>query len=113
MVRKTIERRKMNARGGNGEVIFHDVVTTEELRGHGRLYSKITLRQGCSIGWHQHVTDTEPYYILKGRGIFTDNDGSRIEVGPGDVCYIELGESHSIENPFEEDLELMALIYNA
>lgn len=111
MVRKTIERSKMNARGGNGEVFFQDVLTTEELRGHGRLYSMMTLPPGSSIGVHQHVDDTEPYFILKGRGIYTDND-ARIEVGPGDVCMVELGDYHGLENPFDEDLVFMALIYN-
>ena len=50
--------------------------------------------------------------ILEGKGIFVDNDGSRSEVGPGDVCYIEVGQSHSLENPTDENLVFIALIYN-
>ena len=46
------------------------------------------------------------------RGIFVDNDGSRTEVHPGDVCVIEPGQSHSMENNTDEDFEMMALIYN-
>ena len=41
-----------------------------------------------------------------------DHDGSRIEVGPGDVCYIEVGQSHGMENNSDQDLVFMALIYN-
>ena len=56
--------------------------------------------------------NTEPYYILKGNGIFVDNDGSRTEIHPGDVCVIEVGQSHAIENPGGEPLEIMALVIN-
>ena len=65
------------------------------------------------MGWHQHVVNTEPYFILKGKGVFVDNDGTRTEVGPGDVCVIEVGQSHSLENPNDEELVFMALVYNA
>ena len=60
---------------------------------------------------HQHIVETEPYYILSGKGIFTDNDGSRTEVVPGDVCVIEVGQSHSLENPNDEPLEIIAMVY--
>ena len=76
------------------------------------MFAKIVLHPHSSIGWHQHVGNTEPYYILEGKGIFVDNDGSRSEVGPGDVCYIEVGQSHSLENPTDENLVFIALIYN-
>ncbi len=42
-----------------------------------------------------------------------DNDGTRTEVGPGDVCVIEVEQSHSLENPNDEELVFMALVYNA
>ena len=41
-----------------------------------------------------------------------DNDGSRTEVGPGDACLIEVGQSHALENNSDQDLVFMALIYN-
>ena len=31
---------------------------------------------------------------------------------PGDVCVIEVGQSHAIKNPFDEPLEFMALVIN-
>ena len=34
------------------------------------------------------------------------------EVHEGDVCVIEPGQSHSMENNTDEDFEMMALIYN-
>jgi oxalate decarboxylase/phosphoglucose isomerase-like protein (cupin superfamily) len=33
-------------------------------------------------------------------------------VGPGDVCLIEVGQFHSLENNTDEEVEFMALIYN-
>ena len=113
MVRKTMDRVVEKARGGTGEVVFHDIVTKEEMNGHGSLYSMAVLRPHSSIGYHQHVDNTEQYFILKGSGIFVDTDGSRVPVGPGDVCYIEVGQSHGLENPGDEELTFMALIYNA
>lgn len=112
MVRKTRVEVKSNLRGGNGDVEFRHILSPEELNGHGSMYAQVVLKPGCSIGWHQHVGNTEPYFILEGQGTFVDNDGSRVQVGPGDVCYIEVGESHAMENNSEDDLVFMALIYN-
>lgn len=112
MVRKTNVKVVEGLRGGNGAVEIHHIVSPEELNGHGTMYAKVVLKPGCSIGYHQHVDNTEPYYILQGKGIFVDNDMSRTEVGPGDVCWIEVGQSHAIENNSDEDLVFMALIYN-
>ena len=75
----------------------------------GCLFAILT---GASVGWHQHVHDTEPYYILKGEADFIDNDKSVTKVGPGDCCIIEVGQYHSIENNSDSDVEFMALIYN-
>lgn len=112
MVRKAQVEVKKEVRGGKGEVEFHHIVSAAELNGHGSMYAMCRLKPGSSIGWHQHVGNTEPYFILEGRGIFVDNDGSRTEVGPGDVCVIEVGQSHSMENASDSDLVMMALIYN-
>ena len=111
MVRKERLEVKEHLRGGDGEVKFYHVLGEEELNGHGRLYARLVLTPGSSIGWHQHVDETEPYYIIKGEGDFTDNDGTVTHVVPGDCCIIEVGHSHSIVNTGDEDLELMALIY--
>lgn len=112
MVRKAKTTVVEHARGGEGSVEFHHIVSAEELNGHGSLYAMAILRPHSSVGWHQHVDNTEPYFILKGKGIFVDHDGTRTEVGPGDVCVIEVGQSHSLENPYDEELVFMALVYN-
>jgi mannose-6-phosphate isomerase-like protein (cupin superfamily) len=112
MVRKARIEVKEGLRGGKGSVEFHHILSPEELNGHGRLYALIRVNPHSSIGRHQHVGDTEPYYILKGHGIFEDHDGSKTEVGPGDVCVIDFNQFHSLDNPHDEPLDMMALIYN-
>lgn len=112
MVRKANVKIVEGLRGGKGQVEIHHIVSPDELNGHGTMYAKVILKPGCSIGYHQHVDNTEPYYILQGKGTFVDNDMSVTEVGPGDVCYIEVGQSHAIENNSDEDLVFMALVYN-
>lgn len=113
MVRKEMVKVVEDLRGGRGIAQIHNIVTEEELNGHGSMYARVVLKPGSSIGYHRHIGNTEPYYILKGEGIFTDNDGTKTVVKPGDCCIIECGQSHGIENASEfEDLEFMALVYN-
>ena len=84
----------------------------EELNGKGRLFSRITLEPGCSIGYHVHDTDAELFYILTGNGTYSDN-GTLVTVHPGDVTICETGHGHSIANAGEETLELIAVIVYA
>ena len=80
--------------------------------GFGECNAKVVLKPNSSVGWHRHVGETEPYYILEGEGIFVDDDGSRTKVGPGDVCTILPGQCHAIENASScKDLAFMALIH--
>ncbi len=114
MVRKATIVDAKELHGGKGITHIHHIVPKEDLYGHANMYAKVVVDPKASIGWHQHVGETEPYYILEGKGIFVDNDGSRTEVGPGDVCTIIPGQSHAIENASEyADLVFMALIHKA
>ena len=97
---------------GIGTAYQYNIETKETLRGHGRMYAKLVLPKGVTIGWHQHVGESETYYILSGKGSFKDTDGTVTEVGAGDICSINVGDWHSLDNIGEEDLVLIALIYN-
>ncbi len=112
MIRHEETKYREHMRDGRGTVTVHDILTKEELCGHGRLYARLVLPAGASIGWHTHEGETEPYYILKGEGTFIDNDHQPHIVHAGDVCLIEDGQGHAIENNSDSDLEIMALIYN-
>lgn len=112
MIRKADIVKVDNLAGGNGSAYVHHIISKEEMLGHGRMYAKVVLPPGSSVGWHQHERDTEPYYILSGTAEFTDNDGTVTKVGPGDCCLIEVGQYHSMANNSDSDVEFMALIYN-
>lgn len=112
MVRKTDIKYVPNLRGGEGVIEIRHILSREELMGHAGMYAHVVIPPHASLGFHQHVENTEPYYIIKGEGIFVDNDGSRIPVKAGDVCVIEVGQSHAVENPGEEPLEMIALVIN-
>lgn len=112
MIRKANIVEVPNLAGGRGVATLHYIVSREELLGHGRLYAKVILPPGASVGWHKHERDTEPYYILSGEADFIDNDGSVTKVHAGDVCVIQVGQYHSLENNSQENVEFMALIYN-
>jgi quercetin dioxygenase-like cupin family protein len=99
----------VNMRGGNGTVEIRRFLQGDEFHGKGRLFGKITLKPGVSIGLHQHVGDCETFYVLKGDGIYSDN-GTLKNVTAGDILYVDNGESHSVENTGDSDLELLALI---
>ncbi len=112
MVRKPIFQEREGLGKGKGPAYLYHIETIEELLGHGRMYARTVIPPGSYIGWHQHVGETESYYILKGEGIFTDNDGTKTHVFPDDVCTIKPGQCHSMDNASDtEDLEFMALIH--
>ena len=112
MVTRREAIRKDNVQGGDGYILMMPILTQEELMGHGKLYNHVIIPPHCGIGWHIHTGNTEPYYVIKGKGIFEDNDHTETEIHPGDVCVIEVGQSHAIKNPFDEPLEIMALVIN-
>lgn len=112
MVRKARVKVEEHLRDGDGTCIMYHGLEKEEFHGHGRVFAKIVIKPHSSIGWHQHVGETEPYYILSGHGIFVDNDKSETLVGPDDVCLIEVGQSHAFINNTDEDVVMMALVYN-
>ena len=112
MIRKTVNVEREKPQGGEGTVLVKNIISKEEFCGKGRMFAHVVLPPKTSFGFHRHVGETEPVYIIKGAGEFTDNDGSVTKVVPGDCCIISEGEAHAIANPFDEDLELIAMIYN-
>ena len=113
MVREHRFQERHEMRGGTGPVYLYHIEEKEELLGHGRLFAKIVLPPGSSIGVHEHIDETEPYYIIEGEGIFIDADGSRVPVKAGDCCLIDPGQSHGIENNSDRDMVFIALVHNA
>ncbi|MCR5252006.1 MAG: cupin domain-containing protein [Lachnospiraceae bacterium] len=116
MIRKKDECKKdfkEHMRDGKGTVEITNFITgAEELCGKGRLFSRITLKSGCSIGFHMHEKESELFYILSGTAEYNDN-GEIKTVTAGDVTICPPGTGHGIENCSDETVELVALIVYA
>ena len=115
MIRKAAECKKEyreNMRGGDGTVELTSFASSEELYNKGRLFANITLKPGCSIGYHVHEKDSELFYLIKGEAIYNDN-GEEYPVSAGDVMICPAGTGHAITNKGEEVVELCAVIVYA
>lgn len=97
------------ARGGVGITIFDHLLEKTEMRTNCRMFTKITLEHGASIGYHKHEREEDIYYIIKGVATVCDNGETRT-VYPGEVVYTGDGDSHSVANDREEPLELVSAI---
>ena len=109
--RKSSYETKVNEdmRGGEGSVKIESLLSPEELNNKGRLFAKITLEPGTSIGSHVHEGEMESYHIISGIAEYDDN-GETITLYPGDTTHTPVGGGHAIKNAGNETLEFIALI---
>lgn len=98
-----------NFKGGTGTMLLTPVLGSDILVDKCRIYGKAVLKKGCSVGVHTHHGDGESFYVLSGRGMFTDDDKT-YEIKAGDSVFCPDGHAHGLVNPYEEDLVFMALI---
>ncbi|CCY07137.1 MAG: cupin domain-containing protein [Coprobacillus sp.] len=95
-----------NMRGGEGSIFLQKVTPVLDAM---KMYAKITIPMGSSIGIHTHEEDEEMIYVLKNKGIIIiDGKESVIEEGMISIC--KKGRNHSIKNIYEEDLVLLAVV---
>ena len=87
-------------RGGDGSV---------EMGSPARMYSRLVLRPGCSIGWHVHENEEEIFYILAGQARIDDN-GTEVIASVGDSVITRSGEGHSVACEGTDTLEILACI---
>ncbi|MDR3249068.1 MAG: cupin domain-containing protein [Treponema sp.] len=99
---------KEKMRDGEGTTRFTYLVDTEKEK-NIRMLSEVTLPPGASIGYHDHVNETEYYLILSGTGEVND-DGTVKPVKPGDAMITGNGASHSIKNTGNLPLVFHAII---
>ena len=115
MIRKATDCKRVynqQMRGGNGTVQITNFATPAELNDKGRLFANITLKPGCSIGYHEHEKESELFYVMKGNVVYNDN-GVEYPVCAGDVMICPAGTGHAVANNSEEDAELCAVIVYA
>lgn len=98
-----------NLAGGEGYAFVKNLLGEKQLKKCARLYAEITLKSGCSVGYHEHHNESETYYILSGEGIYNDN-GTEKSVKKGDRTFTDDGRGHGIKNIGKEDLIFIALI---
>ncbi|MBO4305387.1 MAG: cupin domain-containing protein [Lentisphaeria bacterium] len=86
-------------KGGKGTVKFEHIWkknSNEEMFSSCRMFSRITLAPGCSVGRHSHKGEEEIFYILSGQAKAWDN-GEWVILSPGDSTICRSGEEHSME----------------
>ena len=98
-----------NMRGGCGSVIITHLANPDEMYDKSRLFAKLTIKPGCSIGYHVHDNEAEIFNIISGTATYDDN-GTQVELFPGDVTVTPAGQGHSIANNGDSDLIVIALI---
>ena len=110
--RELPEEQRLHMRGGDGTVTLTPAFDSGDYGAPVRLFSRITLPAGASIGYHVHEQEEEFFYFLSGTGIMDDN-GTPVTVGAGDSTVTRSGEGHSLRNTGKVPLELVAVIVRA
>ena len=98
-----------NLRGGTGDITMYHFLTEQEAKGAGRLFAKIVIDPGNSIGAHKHEGEMEVFYVLKGKALVSDS-GSEVVIEAGDCHVCPDGQPHSVKNVGEDTLEFIAII---
>jgi len=97
-------------RGGDGEVHIERLWEPEtEMKADNRLFARMRLEPGASIGFHRHDGEEEVFYILRGEAE-ADDDGVKTRLLPGDTILTGGGAGHSIKSLGDEPLEILAVI---
>ena len=98
-----------NMRGGDGDIRLEAFLSADELYNKGRLFSRIVIGPGCSIGYHEHANEMESYVVVAGEAEYDDN-GEKKFIRAGDVTLTRAGEGHAVKNNSGSDVILIALI---
>ena len=94
---------------GKDRMYLTDLAEFEGRNPKLKTFSLAKLLPGEQVGFHEHIGESESYYIISGKGVYNDN-GAESEIGPGDVTFTPSGESHGIRNTGDEMLEFIALV---
>lgn len=113
MIKRNNEYEKIvneKMRGGEGKVLIEKFWNPEtELKANNRLFAKLTLEPGSSIGFHNHNDEEEVFVIINGIAEVDDN-GTKELLYPGDTILTADGAGHSVKSVGDENLEMLAVI---
>lgn len=94
---------------GKDRMYLTNLADFEEKNRKLKTFAFAQLKPGEEVGFHIHEGESESYYILSGKGIYTDND-TQVEISEGASTLTLSGEGHALKNTGEEMLEFIALI---
>ena len=100
---------RVHMRDGDGTVTLTAAFEKGEYAAPLRLFSRIALPAGASIGYHIHENEEEFFYVLSGCGEMDDN-GVPVPLKAGDATVTRSGEGHALRNTGVEPLEVLAVI---
>ena len=103
------KRKQIRENKETGNIVVEHIIDEKLFQGQNSMFAQVTLAPGCAVGYHQHKGNNETYYILSGKGIYTE-DGSEVPVSAGDVTFCSDGGSHGLKNTESSDLVFIALI---
>lgn len=109
MVIKKADQRvevRSNMRGGNLDGTLKHLA---EGVPNCSLFVTLSFEPGGSVGKHDHVTNTEVYYILEGQ-FEVDDNGTTVILNPGDSVITGGGDYHSIKNISDKTATFLAVI---
>jgi mannose-6-phosphate isomerase-like protein (cupin superfamily) len=97
-------------RGGTGECTIEKLwLPGDELKAGFRLFARLTVPPGASIGFHRHDGEEEVFVILQGQAKADDN-GVEVVLGPGDTILTGGGAGHAIACLGDAPLVILAVI---
>ena len=95
----------------NGEAAFslYNLKEFDGINEKIKQFSYVEINVGEEVPYHEHHGNAENYYIISGKGLYSDN-GKEVEVTDGDVTFTPSGEGHALKNIGNDKLCFMALV---
>jgi len=98
-----------NKAGGHGPIYIQPLLQTSQMGENIRLFAKVILPPGSSLGDHLHENEREIYVILSGQGTYHDDERT-YPIHTGDVLVCPSGHRHGVVNDGEVPLVWQATI---
>ena len=111
MIKKRCDQVKtaeLNARGSEAFSLY-DLKDFEGINPKIKQFSYVEIEVGEEVPFHEHHGNAENYYIISGRGLYSDN-GREVEVDAGTITFTPSGEGHALKNIGNDKLCFIALV---
>ena len=90
---------------------YRKKVLLENIKGKINIVQDVIIEPFGEIPPHKHRFTDEVFYIIKGELIFKTEKES-IQLGPGDLIFVDKEESHSFINKSQQEARLICLKIN-